>query len=177
MEFNCSTIHRQLSDKKAKKTWNPENLGCTRVRWCRNSQGGGGGKSVNCRTGTLSSTQSRPRQVLGDLHIRCPKEEEGKLLSRVPLWPHGVYRPEYWNGQPFPPPRDLPNPGIEPRSPALQADSLPAEPSGNPKSTGVGSLSLLEGIFLTRELNRGLLHCRQILYQLSYQGGRMGKWH
>ena len=39
-------------------------------------------------------------------------------------------RPEYWSGQPFPPPGDLPNPGIEPRSPALQADSLPAEPQG-----------------------------------------------
>ena len=34
----------------------------------------------------------------------------------------------------------------------------------------MGSLSLLQGIFLTQELNQGLLHCRQILYQLSYQG-------
>ena len=42
---------------------------------------------------------------------------------------------------------DLPNPGIEPRSPALQADSLPAEPQGKPKNTGVGSLSLLQQIF------------------------------
>ena len=39
-------------------------------------------------------------------------------------------RPEYWSGQPFPSPGDLPNPGVEPRSPALQADSLPAEPTG-----------------------------------------------
>ena len=37
-------------------------------------------------------------------------------------------RPEYWRGKPFPSPGDLPNPGIEPRSPALQEDSLPAEP-------------------------------------------------
>jgi len=37
-------------------------------------------------------------------------------------------------------------------------------------NTGVGSLSLLQGIFLTQELNTGLLNCRQILYQLSYQG-------
>ena len=42
-------------------------------------------------------------------------------------------RPEYWSGKPFPSPGDLPNPGIEPRSPALQADSLPAEPAGEPK--------------------------------------------
>ena len=41
-------------------------------------------------------------------------------------------RPEYWSGYPFPSPGDLPNPGIEPRSPALQADSLPAEPRGKP---------------------------------------------
>ena len=41
---------------------------------------------------------------------------------------------------------DLPNPGIEPRSLALQADSLPAEPPGKPKNTGVGSLSLLKGL-------------------------------
>ena len=64
----------------------------------------------------------------------------------------------------------LPNPGIEPRSPTLQADSLPVEPQGKPKKTGVGSLSLPQGIFLTQESNQGLAHCRQILYQLSYQG-------
>ena len=58
----------------------------------------------------------------------------------------------------------LPNPGIEPRSPALQVDSLPAEPQGKPKNTGVGSLSLL------RDSNLGLLHSKQIPYQLSYQG-------
>ena len=79
-------------------------------------------------------------------------------------------RPEYYSGWLFPSPGHLPNPGIEHRSPALQANSLPAEPQGKPKNTGVGSLSLLQRIFLTQELNRGLLHCRWILYQLSYQG-------
>ena len=49
-------------------------------------------------------------------------------------------------------------------------DSLPAEPAAKPKNTGVRSLSLLQQIFLTQESNQGLLHCRQILYQLSYQG-------
>ena len=38
------------------------------------------------------------------------------------------------------------------------------------RNTGVGSLSLLQWIFLTQESNQGLLHCRQMLYQLSYQG-------
>ena len=41
-------------------------------------------------------------------------------------------RQEYWSGLPFPPPGDLPNPGIEPRSPTLQADSFPTEPPGKP---------------------------------------------
>ena len=60
-------------------------------------------------------------------------------------------------------------PKIEPRSPALQVDSLPAEPQGKPNNVGVGGLSLLQQIFSTQELNQGLLHRRQILYQLSYQ--------
>ena len=47
-------------------------------------------------------------------------------------------RPEYWSGWPFPSPGDLPNPGIEPRASTWQADSLPAEPPGKPKNTGVG---------------------------------------
>ena len=51
----------------------------------------------------------------------------------------------------------------------MQADLL-SEPPGKPKNTGVGSLSFLQEIFLTQELNWGLLHCRPILYQLSYQG-------
>ena len=55
-------------------------------------------------------------------------------------------------------------------SPALQVDSLPAEPPGKPKNTGVGSLSLLQRIFPTQESNWGILHSRQILYQLSCQG-------
>ena len=41
-------------------------------------------------------------------------------------------RLEYWVGLPFSSPGDLPNPGIEPMSPALQADSLPSEPPGKP---------------------------------------------
>ena len=79
-------------------------------------------------------------------------------------------RPEKCSGYPFPSPADLSNPGIEPRSPTLKADSLPAEPSRKPKNTGVASLSLLQQIFPTQESNEGLLYCRRILYQLSYQG-------
>ena len=85
--------------------------------------------------------------------------------------------PEYRTGQLIHSPGDLPNPGIKPRSPALQADSLPAEPQGKPKNTGVGSLSLLQRIVPTQELNQGLLHCRQIIYQLSYEGSPLRDYY
>ena len=51
------------------------------------------------------------------------------VACQAPL-PMGFSRQEYWSGLPFPSPEDLPNPGIEPRSPALQADSLPTELQG-----------------------------------------------
>ena len=57
-------------------------------------------------------------------------------------------RPEYWNGEPFPSPGDLPNPGIEPRSPTVQADSFLFELPGKPlvpkeptKSSSTGRIS------------------------------------
>ena len=62
-------------------------------------------------------------------------------------------RPEYLSGYPFPSPGYLPNPGTQPRSSTLQADSLPIEPQGKSKNTGVGRLSLLQGIFPNQELN------------------------
>ena len=48
----------------------------------------------------------------------------------------GFPRQEYWSGLPFLSPRDLPNPGIEPRSPALQAGALPSQPLGKPQRSG-----------------------------------------
>ena len=72
------------------------------------------------------------------------RSEEVKSLSRVQLfatlWTAAYKAPlsmefsrqEYWNGLPFPPPEDFPHPGIEPRSPALQADALPSGPPGKP---------------------------------------------
>ena len=85
------------------------------------------------------------------------------------LWPWEFSRQEYWSGLPCPFPGDLPNPGIEPRFPALQADSLLSESPGKPKNTGMGCHAILQGIFPTWELNQGLLHCRWILYHLSHQ--------
>ena len=83
---------------------------------------------------------------------------------------HGILQVRILEWVAFPFSKGLPNPGIELRSPSLQADSLSAEPQGKPKNTGVGSLSLLQGAFPTQESNQGILHCRRILYQLSYEG-------
>ena len=78
---------------------------------------------------------------------------------------HGLLQARILGWVAFPSPGDLPNQGIKPMSPALQADSLPAEPPGKPKNTGVGSLSLLQRIFPTQGSNPDLPHCRQILRQ------------
>ena len=75
-------------------------------------------------------------------HVK--ESEKVKVKSISCVWPFvtlwtvahqapssmGFSRQEYWNGLPFPSPGDLPNPGIEPRSPALQADALTSEPPG-----------------------------------------------
>ena len=82
----------------------------------------------------------------------------------------GFSRQEYWSGLPCPPPGYLPNPGIKLVFPAVQADALPSEPPGKPKNTAVGSLSLLQRIFLAQKSKQGPLHCRRVLYQLSYRG-------
>ena len=94
-----------------------------------------------------------------------------KSLSRVQLFATpwtvayqaspsmGFSRQEYWSGLPFPSPGDLPNPGIEPRSPAMYADALPSEPPEKsffiektndkkyvklPNKYGVGSSSIMQ---------------------------------
>jgi len=108
------------------------------------------------------------------LYIKKKKKKFWKVFSVVQLFvtPWAIQsmefsRPEYWNGYPFLSAGYLPNPGIEPRSPALWADSLPAEPQGKSNNTEVGSLSLLQQIIPTQESNQSLLHCKLILYQLS----------
>ena len=92
-----------------------------------------------------------------------------------PLQPLGLYSP--WNSPArilewvaFPFSRGSSQPSDQAQVSLIEVDSLPAKPTGNPKNTGVGSLSLLQGTFPTQEWNQDLLHCRQILYQLNYQG-------
>ena len=135
-----------------------------------------GGSHTPC----VPSHQARPLATLGycirptNNPMTQRKSEICSVVSSS-LQPQGLYCP--WNspgqntgvGSLSLLQGDLPNAGIEPRSPTLQVDSLPAEPQGKPENTRLGSLPLLQWIFTTQELNRGLLRCRWILYQLSYE--------
>ena len=67
----------------------------------------------------------------------------------------GFSRQEYWSGLPFPSPGDLPNPGIEPGSPALQTDALPSEPLGKPKDV----VYICNEILLSHEKEWNLAFC------------------
>ena len=85
-----------------------------------------------------------------------------KLVSRVRLfatpWTVAYQAPpsmgfsgqECWSGLPFPSPGDLPDPGIEPGSPALQADALPSEPPGKPQNL---QRSILTPVYLSDMLS------------------------
>ena len=84
----------------------------------------------------------KSNHILSDIHCVCVLSAQSCMTLchpldcslRAPL-SMGFSRQEYWSGLPFPPPGDLPVPGNEPASPvapALQADSLPTEPSGKP---------------------------------------------
>ena len=108
-------------------------------------------------------------------------ESESRSVLSSSLRRHGLHSP--WNFQartlewvPVPFSRGSSIPGMEPRSPALQADSLLAEPPGKPKNSGTGSL-FLQWILPTQESNQGLLHYRWILNQLSHKGSpRIQDW-
>ena len=66
--------------------------------------------------------------VVGGLVAKlCPTLATPWTVAHQAPLPMGFSKQEYWSGFPCPPPEDLPNPGIEPGSPALQADSLPTE--------------------------------------------------
>ena len=132
---------------------------------------------------TVSSTDFISNNLTVDLlfTVWCNNESESCSVLSDSLRPHRLYSHgilqarilewilEYTGAFPFPRGSSQPRDRTQ-VSPTLQVDSLPAEPQGKPKNTGVGNLSLLQRIFPTEKLNRSLLHCRQILYQLSYQG-------
>ena len=104
----------------------------------------------------------------GLLGIRDTLPGKWKSLSHVQLFaipwtvacqallcPWGLSRQEYWSGLPFPPLRDLPNLGMEPRSPALQEDSSPSEPPGKP--TSAKSRNKEHKLWLCSQMIQGLV--------------------
>ena len=83
----------------------------------------------------------------------------------------GFSRQEYWSRLPSPSPGELPNPGIEPWSPALQADSLPSEPPGTQYCPGTHSILIrLNLICLVRKLPIPLLILTFYRFFLSSPG-------
>ena len=92
------------------------------------------------------------------------------------LCPWRFSRQEYWSGLPCPLPGDLPKSRDQTQVSCIAGRFFINWATREDREYGVGSLSLLQGIFLTQELNRGLLHYRWILYQWSYQGSpNMGR--
>ena len=83
------------------------------------------------------------------------------------LQPHGLYSPCNFPGQNTGEGSHSLLQGIKLMSPALQADSLPAEPQRKPKNTGVGSLSLFQGIFPGIELESPALQVGSLLAELT----------
>ena len=159
MRLQWKNTHTLLLKKKT--TQNP--VPYYRIR-CHHSASVSPGTSPPSECGIFSLTSSLFNPYNG------VKWSESHSAMSDSLQPHGLANP--WNspGQNTGlSPGDLPNPGIKPRSPTLQADSLPTKPQGKPKNTGVGSLSFLQRISPIQESNWGLLHCRRILYKLSYQ--------
>ena len=78
-------------------------------------------------------------QYFGHLMRRDDSLEKTLMLGGIgDRRRRGFIRQEYWSGLPFPSPGDLPDPGIEPGSPALQVDALTSEPPGKPNGIYVG---------------------------------------
>ena len=96
-----------------------------------------------------------------------------KSLSHVRLMVHGILQARILEWVPFPFSMGSSKPRDWTQVIHTAGRFLTSWATGKPKNTGVGSLSLLQGIFPIQELNQALLYCRQILYQLSYP---ISKW-
>ena len=160
-----------LSGSLGENLWSPQARLPRAGTWLLLLPGGPSTAAVRREWGSTAAPRGSPSQV-GPLNLTGPsssrqqsgwKSESCLVVSDSAT--HGLYSP--WNspGQNtgvgslslLPSPGDLPNPGIEPRSPALRAEvSCIAEPPGNPKNTAVGSLPLLQCVFPTQESNWGL---------------------
>ena len=130
----------------------------------------------------LESTLPGEISITSDMQMTPPLWQKAKVNVKVKVtqscpilcnWNcivHGILQARILEWVAFPFSRGSSQPKYRTQVSHIAGGSLPAEAQGKPKNTGVGSLSLLQRIFLTQELNRSLLHCWQILHQLSYQG-------
>ena len=120
-----------------------------------------------CFQPELRTPQKPPEAEISK--VRCAFGLCPTLCTPMDYTVHGILQARILEWVSLPPsPGYLLNPGIEPRSPILQEDSLPAEPSRKPKNTGVGGLSLLQWIFPTRDRSP-VSHTAGRFYQLSHR--------
>ena len=89
-----------------------------------------GNKRVGSREKLKGETQSPFLTLYVLVAKQCPAPTTPWTTACQASLSMGFSRKEYWSGLPFPPPGDLPKPGIKPRSPALQVDSVLSEPPG-----------------------------------------------
>jgi len=104
--------------------WNLGLLHCRQIRYQLSYQGS---VQVWVRVSLSALPNSLQSHGLQPTRLLCP----WTAAHQAPL-SMGFSRQECWSGLPFPSPRDIPGPGMEPGSPALQADSLPSELQGKP---------------------------------------------
>ena len=112
----------------------------------------------------VSNRNRKIQQLKVKVAQSCPT-----LCGPMDYTVHGILQARILEWVAFPFSRGFSQPRVRTQVSHIAGGFLPAEPPGKPKNTGVGSLSLLQQIFQTYDLNQGLLHCRQILYQLSHK--------
>ena len=98
------------------------------------------------------------------------------MVTYQALQSMGLSRQEYWSGLPFPSPGDLPNPGIEPWSPALQTDALPSEPfQMHPESSSsISSLEALVSQMALTSISEGASSLKELYGETSCESDIMG---
>ena len=114
-----------------RKKWQPTQCSCVENSWTEEPSGLHGITKERNSTWLLNSNGIH-RAVLCIVAQLCPTLVTPWAVARQAPLSMGFSRQEDWSGLPGPPPGDLPNPGIKSRSPAMQADSLPAELPGKP---------------------------------------------
>ena len=146
----------QVGKLADRPSWNSSRTFATAVLWSRESvesqeksakKPDSSKNKISCINNHYTSRRrggNTPSPVGQVASVMLDSETSWTVACRAPL-SMAFSRQEYWSGLPFPPPGNLPNPGIEPMSLALQADSLPSEPPGKPPGKAVSNPTLKLG--------------------------------